>query len=70
MTRESRALARIIFQPRQRGKPGSGGGVLSAVQRQSPWSGVWVESQHLKLKAFQQLDAQRKWKMYYNFIIL
>jgi len=40
MTRESRAIARIIFQLKQRGKPESGCGAPSMVQRQSPWSGV------------------------------
>jgi len=32
-----RAVARILFQPRQRGEPGSGGGAPSGVQGQRPW---------------------------------
>ena len=64
-----RAVARILFQPRQRGEPGIWGGAPSGVQEQSPWSGVRGEAP-LKLKAFQQLDTQRKWKIYYNFLIL
>jgi len=34
-----RAVARILFQPRQRDEPGIGGGAPSGVQEHSPWSG-------------------------------
>jgi len=40
----SRAVARILFQPRQRGKPRVWSGAPSEVQGQSPWSGGEAES--------------------------
>ena len=47
-----RAVARILFQPRQRGKPGIWGRSPSGVQRQGPWSGR-KGARPLKLKALQ-----------------
>jgi len=46
----SRAVARILFQPRQSREPGLWGGAPSEFQGQCPWSGVQGP---LKLKAFQ-----------------
>jgi len=37
MDESTRAVARILFQPRQRGEPGSGGGAPSGDEGQRPW---------------------------------
>ena len=67
----ARAVARILFQLRQRGEPG----VWRRSPQRAPGQSPWSEGQgtgppeRLKLKAFQQLDGQRKWEKNYNFHI-
>ena len=53
-TGSDRAIARILFQPRQKGKLGTRGGLAAKRPEEStPWSGGQWGKAPLKLKAFQ-----------------
>ena len=65
----TRAVARILFQPRQRSEPGVWGGAPSWVQGQSPWSGG-QGAKPPKAESFSVAGYPMKWKIYYNFLIL